>query len=529
MSALLTFAILCAFAVVVGFLMAHRMRADFKRAVAQSAEQVVTNMVVYVNPATGTYQGTRPSLPALAGPSGAVLKLFTQGGTPFAWWPRTAPPLGGVPSLPAFLTPRAGVELETTVNGYLVETLTADVVDPVTSSPFERIFVQYARPLSAVNAEVARLDLFLLLGVLAGSGFALLAGTMIARRAMAPIGQLTSTAAKIARTRDPSMKMPEVSADDEVGELARTLGGMLHSLEAAHAETEQMLVRQRQFVADASHELRTPLTSVLANLDLLAETLRGEHREAARSALHSSKRMSRLVADLLLLARSDVGRVVARRPTDLAQVAIDAAAELGPMSVTHQVSLDVKPAVVEGSRDELDRVAINLMENALRHTPPGSEIWVSTGIEADGQATLVVEDNGPGVPDHLTSTLFERFVRGAGDGGGSFGLGLAIVRAVAQSHGGTVEVGRTTRAGTDGGARFVIRLPAAPRGEGGEPDPSPPGEQSRSGAREAPDGPGGPPQDSPNGASVASVKPGGAPRARGVPGPAGEAGGAKTA
>ncbi|MDE3070385.1 MAG: HAMP domain-containing histidine kinase, partial [Acidobacteriota bacterium] len=292
-SALLTFAILCAFAIVVGFLMTHRMRADFKRTVAQSADQVVANMVVYVEPANGTFQGTRPSLGALAGPSGAVIKLFTQGGKPFAWWPRNAPALGEVPSLPAFLSPRTGVELESTVNGYLVETLTADVVDPVTGSPFERIFVQYARPLSAVNAEVARLDLFLLLGVLAGSGLALLAGTMIARRAMAPIAQLTSAAATIARTRDPSVTIPEVPADDEVGELARTLSGMLRELEAAHAETEQMLSRQRQFVADASHELRTPLTSVLANLDLLAESLRGEHGEAARSALHSSKRMRR--------------------------------------------------------------------------------------------------------------------------------------------------------------------------------------------------------------------------------------------
>ncbi|MDE3069841.1 MAG: sensor histidine kinase, partial [Acidobacteriota bacterium] len=174
----------------------------------------------------------------------------------------------------------------------------------------------------------------------------------------------------------------------------------------------------------------------------------------------------------LLLARSDVGRVVARKPTDLAQVAIDAAAELGPMSVTHEVSLDVQPAVVEGSRDELDRVVINLMENALRHTPPGSEIWVSTGITADGQATLVVEDNGPGVPEHLAPTLFERFVRGKGDRGGSFGLGLAIVRAVVESHGGSVEVGRTARAEADGGARFVIRLPAFPLEPAGGVAPS---------------------------------------------------------
>ncbi len=150
-----------------------------------------------------------------------------------------------------------------------------------------------------------------MLGTLAGCGLALLAGATIARRAMQPIATLTSTAAEIARTQDSRAAMPQSEADDEVAELARTLQGMLQSLDDAHAETEAMLARQRRFVADASHELRTPLTSVLANLELLAESLHGDQGDAARSALRSSRRMRRLVADLLLLARTDVGRAVA--------------------------------------------------------------------------------------------------------------------------------------------------------------------------------------------------------------------------
>ena len=138
--------------------------------------------------------------------------------------------------------------------------------------------------------------------------------------------------------------MPQPQADDEVAELARTLEGMLRELDAARAETESMLARQRQFVADASHELRTPLTSVLANLELLAESLQGDQGEAARSALRSSQRMRRLVADLLLLARTDAARVVARKPCDLAQIVVEAAAELGPVSAAHDISLDVHPA-----------------------------------------------------------------------------------------------------------------------------------------------------------------------------------------
>jgi two-component system, OmpR family, sensor kinase len=305
--------------------------------------------------------------------------------------------------------------------------------------------------------------------VMIGTGVALFAGMTIARRAMAPIARLTTTAAEIARTRDPSRVMPQSEADDEVSELARTLQGMLEELDAARSETEAMLVRQRRFVADASHELRTPLTSVLVNLELLAESLHGDQGEAARSALRSSQRMRRLVADLLLLARTDVGRVIPHEPCALDQIVVEAASELGPVSAEHEISLDVRPVIVEGSRDELHRLTINLLENALRHTPTGTEIRVSSAIEdgdrrsgGAGEVLLVVEDDGPGVPEHLRDTLFERFVRGAGDRGGSFGLGLAIVRAVAESHGGSVAIESTgERDGASYGARFVVRLPAA--------------------------------------------------------------------
>ena len=157
------------------------------------------------------------------------------------------------------------------------------------------------------------MKLFLGLGVLGGAALALLAGLATARRAMEPIAELTDAAREIERTRNPSLQIPRPEADDEVAELATTLESMLHALDEARTETEAALLRQREFVADASHELRTPLTSVLANLELLEETLDGEHREAAASALRSSRRMRRLVADLLLLARADAGREPPRR------------------------------------------------------------------------------------------------------------------------------------------------------------------------------------------------------------------------
>ena len=123
-----------------------------------------------------------------------------------------------------------------------------------------------------------------------------------------PVVELTEAAREIERTRDPTLRIPHPEAEDEVADLARTLESMLGALSAARTESESALMRQREFVADASHELRTPLTSVLANLELLADELDGEQADSAKSALRSTRRMRRLVADLLLLARADVGR-----------------------------------------------------------------------------------------------------------------------------------------------------------------------------------------------------------------------------
>ena len=117
---------------------------------------------------------------------------------------------------------------------------------------------------------------------------------------------------------------------------------------------------------------------------------------------------------------------------------IETAGELEPAAHDHVLELDVRPAPALGSRDDLQRVATNLIENALRHTPPGTRVTVSTRTLPDGTAELVVADDGPGIAPAMRDTLFDRFVRGAGDRGGSFGLGLAIVAAVVHAHGGTV-------------------------------------------------------------------------------------------
>ena len=447
-SALLTFAILLAFAIVIGQLTASRVRSDFGNETKAAVAELTDRLKITIRPNSTLIQ---PPLDLYAAPNHAVIRILRRYTGDFIAGTTRAPNLGPPVQGTAF------------VRGYRVEErgVVLQYADPVTGNLDQlALWVQYGRKVSDLEATVRRIRLFLALGVFGGTLLALAAGLMLSRRALKPIADLTATAREIARTGDPDRRVPRPAAEDEVGELADTLGDMLMALERSRQEMEAMLVRQRQFVADASHELRTPLTSVLANLELLADVLEGDQGDAARSALRSSQRMRRLVADLLLLARADARRETPHQPTDLAKVLVEAAGELGPVSAGHELSVHADgdgETVVEGARDELHRMALNLMENALRHTPPGTR--VSAAVEArDGQVVLSVEDDGPGIAPELRERIFERFVRGQGDRGGSFGLGLSIVRAVADSHGGSVTLEQPA---SGHGARFVVRLPRA--------------------------------------------------------------------
>jgi two-component system, OmpR family, sensor kinase len=442
-SAVLTLIILFGFAAIVGVLTTRRIQADFNSQVAEAADQLQKQSDLRIVQRNGKtvlrYSG--PKLRDYASAQHAVVRVVTEDNSVIA----------ASPDAP-YLSPPLASTVE--FAGYRVESR-AVKVDPVGGVGF----VQYARRLSDVEATANRVRFFLGLGVLGGTALALLAGLATARRAMTPIAELTETARMIERTRDPSrrIRIPHPEADDEVAELARTLDGMLHALDGARSETEATLARQREFVADASHELRTPLTSVLANLELLEEVLDGEQREAAASALRSSRRMRRLVADLLLLARADAGRITRHEPVDVAAVVTEAAGELEPVAEGHDITVSAPAgAVVSGARDEIHRLALNLLENALRHTDPGTAVEASVE-RVNGQVVFSVEDDGPGIPPELHDKVFERFFRGAGDRSGSSGLGLAIVRSVAESHHGSV----TLEEPLDGrGARFVVRLPA---------------------------------------------------------------------
>src|ERR687890_431552 len=442
-SAALTLVILCGFAAIVGVLTTQQIQRDFSSEVSDAADQLSHEVKLrLVERADGTpvpRKVSGPSFDDYIGSQNAAVRVITPSGDYVMG-------SSGAPNFGPFIARRANVD------GWRVESRPVEVIGY--ANP---LVIQYAQRLSNVQATANRVKVFLAFGVLGGGLLALLAGLATARRAMEPIAEMTVAAREVERSRDPAVRIPRPDAEDEVTELARTLQSMLAALDEARSETEATLTRQREFVADASHELRTPLTSVLANLELLEMELEGESREAAASALRSSRRMRRLVADLLLLARADAGRIAAHVPLDLSEVVTEAAGELEPMAGDHQISISAPAgAEMEGARDELHRLTLNLLENALRHTDPGTAVE-ATVERRNGEIVLSVEDDGPGIPVELRDKVFERFFRGAGDRSGSSGLGLAIVRAVATNHDGTV----TLEPPLDGrGACFVVRLPA---------------------------------------------------------------------
>jgi two-component system, OmpR family, sensor kinase len=455
-SAGLTFAILLLFAVVVGTFAERRVDSSFENDLRATAADLQEK--IRVNDAG------EPVLPqaqyeiAIAG--GALIRVFNANQE-----------LVRGPIRPDLGPP---IEAAVDVGDYRVisrplfrGSLRRDRVNPF--GPFdpptgETIagYVQYAKPQSTLNNTITRVRSFLALGVLGGTALAFLAGFAVARRAMRPIAGLTRAAREVARTRDPAgVSLPKPLAQDEVAELADTLEEMLGELGAARTETEAALTRQRAFVADASHELRTPLTSILANLELLEAELHDEQREIAGSALRSSRRMSRLVADLLLLARADAGRRAPRKPVDLAAVVREAAGEALPMAGDRALDMELAEpgaAMVEGAHDDLHRLALNLIENALIHTPADARVRVSVRA-GENAVELEVADDGPGIMPQLRERIFDRFSRGGGDttpATSGSGLGLSIVRAVAEAHGGSVTLDEPP----GGGARFTVRLPA---------------------------------------------------------------------
>ncbi len=316
--------------------------------------------------------------------------------------------------------------------------------------------LQVARPLTEVDSSLARIKKLLFLITLAGVGFALALGLGVTRAVLAPVRRLTDTAEHVAATRDLHARI-EAPGRDELGRLATTFNTMLGTLE----ESDRA---QRQLVADASHELRTPLTSLRTNIEVLArnqELPEGERERLLSDVVEQLTEMTALISELVELARGDV------QPLDPEDVRLDllvadAVARAQRNAPKVDFRLEADESLVHGVPSRLERAVGNLLDNAGKWSPDGTVVDVTV---RDGEVT--VRDRGPGIADEDLPFVFDRFYRApAARGMPGSGLGLSIVRQVAETHGGEV----SAEAAGDGGTLMRFRLPAQPE-NGAAADP----------------------------------------------------------
>jgi signal transduction histidine kinase len=278
-------------------------------------------------------------------------------------------------------------------------------------------------------------------------------GYVVAGRVLRPVGQITRAARRI-QAENLSERIALAGPQDELKTLADTFDEMLERLETS-------FTAQRQFLADASHELRNPLAVIQTNTDVaLQEAVVPEDMRARLEAVRrATERMRRLVDDLLALARLELASGT-RTDVDLGAILDEVADELGPRSRARGIALEAHAEDglhVVADRDALKRALANLLDNAFRHSPSESAVRV-VAVRRNGWAVLSVADDGPGLSAAEQALVFERFWRSdssrSRESGGA-GLGLAIVRRIAESHGGEVDV--TSEPGA--GATFELRLP----------------------------------------------------------------------
>ncbi|HEY0605243.1 MAG TPA: heavy metal sensor histidine kinase [Herpetosiphonaceae bacterium] len=282
-------------------------------------------------------------------------------------------------------------------------------------------------------------------------------GAFLAGRALLPIDRLTRAAQRIS-AHDLSERLGAPARNDELGRLSLTFDSMIARLERAFRQ-------QRQFTADASHELRTPLTALRGQIEVALSQPRStaEYRSVLESALSQTERMSRLVSSLLTLARADAATLPLHYESlDLADLVTDVAEQMQPLADERKVRLEVHadsvPLLID--QDRLLQVLLNLLDNALNHTPAGGSVSIACSAQ-DKHALVTVRDTGMGIAAEHLPHIFDRFYRvdtaRSRERGGT-GLGLAIAQMLIEAHGGLLSVESEPGAGST----FTIRLPLRP-------------------------------------------------------------------
>ena len=381
-----------------------------------------------------------PDLPDRRGGPAGFAQIVAPDGTAFARSPSQELPVSAAVKEVAAGT-RAQVLTDIDVDGEHLRML----AEPIEGGGA----VQLARSLESADAVLRRLALILALLCVVGIAIAALLARLVARSVLRPIGDLTSAAEHIELTGDLARRI-EAPGTDEVGRLAARFNAMLDRLSSS-------LAAQRQLVADASHELRTPITSLRTNIEVLlaADDLDPQvRRELLEDVVEQSDELGALVGDLIELARADEPPTADTEDVRFDALLEDAVARARRHHPGVDYRLEAEPTTIEGRPDRLGRAVNNLLDNAAKHGGDGPvEVTLRDGV-------LLVRDHGPGVPEADRPLIFDRFYRGAAARAGSgTALGLAIVRQVAEAHGGSVSL----RVPADGGAAFELRLPVGDR------------------------------------------------------------------
>ena len=323
--------------------------------------------------------------------------------------------------------------------------------------------LQVARSLAEADQTLTTLRNSLLVGIAVVTLAAFGLGWVFAGTALRAIDRIGQAAQRIGDARDFRRRIDDSGPRDEIGRLATTINGMLAELEAAHNQTERALLAQRRFVADASHELRTPLTTIRGNLDLLQREppIPDDEQAAVLVDISSeTERLIRLANDLLALERADAAMPLPEEPTPIRPVIDEVVRQARALDPDRDIVVESIPDVaVSANRDAIKQTLLILLDNAVKHTPPGTPVAVSASTDAT-QASISVRDRGPGIPAEATTHLFERFYRGSEQrSGAGVGLGLAIARALVESQRGSITVESQPDRGSTFTITFVKSLP----------------------------------------------------------------------
>lgn len=332
-----------------------------------------------------------------------------------------------------------------------------------------RIVVVAGIPLQDMKNTLTTLGVVIVGGSIVVMAIAGLLGSWIVRRTLRPLERVSAVATGVAHTDLQSralMPTDRVQPRDsnprsEVGAVGFALNQMLNNVQSALAAREKTESQMRVFIADASHELRTPLAAIKGYSDLLrwTENLTDSGEQSVNRIESQTERMSRLVEDLLLLARLDEGKKPIFETVDLSELLAENTFDMQVAAPDHFWNLDIPndPVEVRGDRNQLQQVMLNLLSNARKHTASGTTVTSSLGIYDGRYAEIQISDNGEGIDPEFIDKIFDRFTRADKARSGdteTTGLGLPIVYAIVEAHGGSISV-----ESVPGKTVFAVRLP----------------------------------------------------------------------